>query len=294
MIDCTQINSFIIIDDYPPGVLTLPNLVTAGGLSIDNAASLTVLSLPQLSGVIDQNGSVGEINLHGQSLTTLNLPALIEVGGGGITIDCPSLNNWTGTDSLQSTYELQILRHNINSLSFANLNNVTWPIFINMSSSNDFWHPDTLYLNGKATVDALIIGSNYTNFTSDMENIKSMVVRGCEDITINSRIMGSLEISLNPHLVNVNAPNLLTLGPYVNFATDHSLPGENPAVGDSLLIADNTFDSVLFDQMLFPNLATIQGSLQTMGNTLLPLLTNSFPLLQNVTKDILISGNSEV
>jgi hypothetical protein len=163
-----------------------------------------------------------------------------------------------------------------------------------MSSSNDFWHPDTLYLNGKATVDALIIGSNYTNFTSDMQNIKSIVVRGCEDITINSRSMGSLEISLNLHLVNVNASNLVTLGPYVDFATDHPLPGENPAAGDSLLIADNTFDSVLFDQMLFPNLETIRSSLQIMGNTLLPLITNSFPLLQNVTNDILVSGDSEL
>jgi hypothetical protein len=78
-----------------------------------------------------------------------------------------------------------------------------------------------------------------------MENIKSMKVHGCRIISINSRRMRSLEDCLNPNLLELHVPNLMTLGPYEEgpfddfTSTNPPLPGISPAPSDTLLIAKN-------------------------------------------------------
>jgi hypothetical protein len=156
--------------------------------------------------------------------------------------------------------------------------------------SFNFSSPDgSLYLNGTASPAVLVTGFGDTVFVNDLERTSTTKMRGCDDITINSVSASSLEISMNPDLEQLDVRNLVSPGPYNQNATeyvDNILDPPGAAPYDVLLIAD----SPILDDFEFPDLTTIQGALQIMGNENM-FSIDGFPLLRNVSGDIFLSSN---
>jgi hypothetical protein len=92
---------------------------------------------------------------------------------------------------------------------------------------------------------------------------------------------------MNPDLVEFRVPNLVSLGPYNPIAAD-SLH-DKPDAPDALLIANNA----MLASFVFPNLTTIQDTLQVMNNEKIQCY-DAFPLLNSITGDILFSQNFDL
>jgi hypothetical protein len=263
------------------GIVTLPNLVTLKALYIDEAQGpipITGFLFPQLTTITDS------LELFSEHITTLEFPLLSEVGDI-IFLSLPALRSWSGTDSLQSVGKLLLNRDNISSLSFGNLSTALGLSFFFSSPYG------SLYLNGTASPAVLVAGSNDTTLVNDLRDTTTTAIVGCNNITINSVSASSLEIFMNPDLEQLYMPNLVSLGPYNSTAAtyiDSALEPPGAGLSDTLLIADNP----KIQEFSFPNLTTIQGTLEILNNDLL-FAIEGFPLLRNVSGNISLIGNLE-
>jgi hypothetical protein len=264
------------------GTISLPNVVSLYGFDIIWDTPATTISFPRLTTVTKN------LWLKTNTITTLDLPLLSDVGDS-LNINLPALSSWSGMESLRTVYRFMIPYHNISSLSFPNLTSVVEASF-NFSSSGG-----SLYLGGTASPAVLVTGNDDTNFTSDLQNMGTTRVRGCNVTRINAVSASSLEIAENLNLEEFHVPNLVSLGPYVEAIT---YPRESYAeiyeikdapgasYHDVLLIAGNP----RLQYWGFPNLITIHGTFELINNDGL-FLFGGLPVVETVSGNITMAGN---
>jgi hypothetical protein len=292
--DCVLINASVIITQNFTGTLSLPNLVSAAGVSTEPHSAIAVLSLPQLSEVFEDGFIISADNL-----TTLDLRLFNR--SGVVQVYAPALTNWTGTNMLQNVWVIQIDAHNLTSLEFLNLSSLV-QIRVNFTSAE----AARLIIDGPnpSAPDVWIFGNDKTQLEVWFKSLRSLVARSCFQIDVDAQTVGYMEISENPQLNFLSVSQVNSLGPPVAYEIDGYATWPPPLAGqtarymdnlypDSLLIVNNQLSANIY----FPGLTTIQGSLQVInggvglpGGGIVGENEFQFPVLRNVTDSILIEG----
>jgi hypothetical protein len=292
--DCALINASVIITQNFTGTLSLPNLVSAAGVSTEPHSAIAELSLPQLSDIFEEG-----FIINADNLTTLDLPVLNR--SGVVQVYAPALTNWTGTNMLQNVWVIQIDAHNLTSLEFQNLTSLV-QIRVNFTSAE----AARLIIDGPNPFapDVWIFGNDKTQLEVWFKTLRSLVARSCFQIYVLAQTVGYMEISENPQLNLLNVSEVNSLGPPIFAYGDGYATWPPPLAGQTALYMDHLYrDSLLIvnnqlsENISFPSLTTIQGSLQVVnGGVGLPeggiVGENEFQflVLRNVTDSILIQG----
>jgi len=203
---------------------------------------------------------------------------------------------------LQNVWVIQIDAHNLTSLEFRNLSSLV-QIRVNFTSAE----AAQLIIDGSNPYppDVWIFGNDKTYLEVWLKTLRSLVARSCFQIYVDAQTVGYMEISENSQLNFLNVSEVNSLGPPVlAYGIDGYATWPPPLAGQTALYMVNLYpDSLLIvnnqlsENIYFPSLTTIQGSLQVVNGGLgLPeggiVGENEFqfPVLRNVTDSILIEG----
>ncbi|KAL2059940.1 hypothetical protein VTL71DRAFT_10095 [Oculimacula yallundae] len=275
ILGCTTITGNLEI--FTKDTVTLPNLKLVEG---DLRFGDRVLDRRQLEPLPSLNQSfilpsleqvTGSLNIESSTLRNLALPVLARANS--IIIQASILQSWIKANSLEFGY-LTVDKHNISSLSFENLNNVT-SVIVNFVAEG------SLYLNGTMGNDperagVRVKGAGNSSFTSDLQNTNatSFNLRGFTNIAINTENLGTLSIADTPGLESIHLPSLVRMT-------------GNSTGGRGIFITDNED----LKEVSFPKLNSIDGELRVIGNERLTEFGEGFSSLESISFYLALIGN---
>jgi hypothetical protein len=174
---------------------------------------------------------------------------------------------------LRNVWVIQIDAHNFTSLEFRNLSSLV-QIRVNFTSAE----AAQLIIDRSNPYgpDVWIFGNNKTYLEVWFKTLRSLVARSCFHIYVDAQTVGYMEISENPQLNFLNVPEVNSLGPpLLVYEIDGYATWPPPLAGQTALDMDNlypdsllTVNNQLSDNIYFPSLTTIQGSLQVVNGGL--------------------------